>query len=622
MYEFVYKTIPELEPAQALTGEELIEAVQDGNTVKIKASDLFGKGPSAYDVAVENGFTGTEQDWLTSLRGNVGKSAYEAAVEAGFNGTEQEFNQHLAQPSGLSGAVFITDIVPQFEADNVGNKQVSSDGYSLISCSTTSNFVEVHVMALTGYSNYKPTVTVNGMVVDLSAKPDAPLFTGSAKIHLLDTPDGLMNVRAQHVDGALWETTVMKEVAPVVTAARFFSSYPAGQTELKAGDTMTLSLTSDKDVVGYEVADFGAFVAASGNLTPGTDHVITDLVIADRGNTTRVDGFKIRVMSSSGSWSAWYDSEKIDALPLIDVVALNNTHPSVTFTSVTYPAGQSALKNAESAIVNHVVDDADTVTYSADGLTLSAATSYNPSKQVTVAGGMYVVGVNNFHITATRAANGAVTTASTSVSIVQVAPDVTISVPQARLRSGGNAGTAVQTYPVSISSSQALLEAPSLNIPEGSWADPQWTPNAARTVWTRRIAIHDDNVKGSYSFNSLQAKGLSGLVQNTIAGGQNYVIGGFVFRKITVAAFPNREAGLGTEVSSVGKLRCTNLSKGASGTLNATYKSTMDNEVDKYTITGPSGVINPKGSLWYNLDAANATSNTSGTMQIEIEEVV
>lgn len=76
------------------------------------------RGYSAYEVAVQNGFVGTEQEWLDSLvgpqgepgtpfdelteeqkaeiRGEEGKSAYDIAVENGFIGTEQDWvNSYL-----------------------------------------------------------------------------------------------------------------------------------------------------------------------------------------------------------------------------------------------------------------------------------------------------------------------------------------------------------------------------------------------------------------------------------------------------------------------------------------------------------------------------------------------
>lgn len=98
-------------------------------------------GKSAYDIAVENGFVGTETEWLESLKGqdgqnmnivdiyeaavakkefsgtlmefvtkyfedtNIeGKSAYEIAVEHGYEGTEAEWVLSLKGDTGMAGA--------------------------------------------------------------------------------------------------------------------------------------------------------------------------------------------------------------------------------------------------------------------------------------------------------------------------------------------------------------------------------------------------------------------------------------------------------------------------------------------------------------------------------------
>lgn len=55
---------------------------------------------SAYSIAVNNGFLGTEEEWLESLKGKDGKdgkSAYDIAKEAGYEGTETEFATLLAK---------------------------------------------------------------------------------------------------------------------------------------------------------------------------------------------------------------------------------------------------------------------------------------------------------------------------------------------------------------------------------------------------------------------------------------------------------------------------------------------------------------------------------------------
>lgn len=105
---------------------------------------------------------------------------------------------------------------------------------------------------------------------------------------------------------------------------------------------------------------------------------------------------------------------------------------------------------------------------------------------------------------------------------------------------------------------------------------------------------------------------MSGLSTNIITGDNTYRIAGFVRRTITIPAWPERSASIGTVVYDVSKLKCSNLSNGDSGSYNWTYKSTTDSEALKYSIVN--------SNIWYNCDIPNSVSNTTGTIQIEIEE--
>lgn len=577
-------------------------------------------GKSAYEVAVDEGFVGTEQEWLDSFGG---KSAYQSAVDGGFVGSEAEFNVALAAPKGISGGVFITDITPKNVSDNVGDRVRSADGFSLKTCSATSHDVVVAITAITGHTNYRPVVKLNDVVIPVVAKGDAPLWTGTLNVTLpAADAQGKVVVLVEHEDGAKASTTVQFDTPAKITAAVFTGNYPAGQTELKAGDTFGVRITTDVDVVGYEIADDGALVASSGTFTAGKLQILSGLVIADRGNTLTTQGFQVRVKKASGSWSSWYDSTTGGAVDKVNTVKLNNLFPTITFGAIAFPANQGALKGSEAATVNHTVTNYDSIAYASTELAIANPTVYAPAKGVTRSGGNYNVSTNNFNITATRTANGAVKTAGVNVAIANVVPVISVSVPGARLRSGGNSGTTAQEYTVTLTSTQALQVAPTLNAPGGTWVEAAFAPNAAKTVWTRKLRVHDDDVKGTYSWNSLVVKSLGGQAVAGITTGTDYVIGGFVFRTMQIGAYPNREGTIGTKVTDVSKLRCSNLSKGQTGTLNTTYKADIAALVDRYTITGPTGVANPAGSLWYNCDAPNATSNTQGGMFIEIEELV
>ena len=77
----------------SLTGNATANKLLRGNVNGLKTIN----GYSAYEVAVIQGFSGTEEEWLASLRGEPGKTAYDYAKESGYAGTEEEFANKLAQ---------------------------------------------------------------------------------------------------------------------------------------------------------------------------------------------------------------------------------------------------------------------------------------------------------------------------------------------------------------------------------------------------------------------------------------------------------------------------------------------------------------------------------------------
>ena len=80
-------------------------------TVSLKVSQGGGSkgkdGKSAYEIAVEHGYQGTEEQWLDSLKGADGKSAYEIAVENGYSGTEEQWLASLKGDKGDPGQNYV-----------------------------------------------------------------------------------------------------------------------------------------------------------------------------------------------------------------------------------------------------------------------------------------------------------------------------------------------------------------------------------------------------------------------------------------------------------------------------------------------------------------------------------
>lgn len=107
--------ISEMPLASSITGQELIEVVQGGVNKKLPISNIVAAGKSAYQSAVSLGYTGTEAQWINSLRGPVGPqgatgpagvnglSAYQLAVAGGYQGSHDQWLASLVGPQGPQG---------------------------------------------------------------------------------------------------------------------------------------------------------------------------------------------------------------------------------------------------------------------------------------------------------------------------------------------------------------------------------------------------------------------------------------------------------------------------------------------------------------------------------------
>lgn len=146
-------TIPsaldKLAELRALNADRVTVLEQGGGTNGQDGQD-GADGASAYQIAVGNGFIGTESEWLESLRGvdgengsngtngidgNNGDSAYQVAVNNGFIGNEAEWLTSLKGADGIDGvdgtggsgiSVYTTNTLP--ESANNGESVLVTDG--------------------------------------------------------------------------------------------------------------------------------------------------------------------------------------------------------------------------------------------------------------------------------------------------------------------------------------------------------------------------------------------------------------------------------------------------------------------------------------------------------------
>lgn len=546
-----------------------------------------------------------------------------AGVEATFEGdTLQVFVQ-----AGSQGFVAITDITPTSPGDNVGSKVKTDDNNVLQSCTSSTTAITVSVLAVTG-STFKPVVDINGTAATLTRNTLTDVWQGTAAITL--TGASPYTVTATHSDGATDTATVTIEAAPVISGLEFSGAYSqgVGQTEHAAGQTLDLTITSPTLFDAVEVIYSDGLTATTAIAVTEIADTLThtlEVTVADQGSygtgAPLVLPAKARIRNLNGTWSNVFSSSDFGGTNGTHILALNNTRPSVTFGSIVYPMlvdpiRQLALKVTEEATVNVTYSNADTALWSSTELIVSDPTVLG-NKTVNRNDGVgsigYNISTNNLQVVLTRTANATTATFNTVVWIADDNPVITKTLPAARLRSG----VAAQNHVITLGSDQRLISiamgagtitGDAAGTFSGSWA----TANNGLTN-TRTLVVADSDPKGTATFTGLSAINLAGKEVTTVTTNLDYVLGGFVTRTVT---FPLWDGGairitdIGTDVVDTAKLVVFNISKNSA----STYRGTVGNEVDKFTITN--------GNELYNCDLPNASSALESPVTMTIEETV
>jgi hypothetical protein len=517
----------------------------------------------------------------------------------------------------IIGGVFFTDISPTstgivgakaYVANTVPANKVITDGTA-----DTQN-VRVSLVAEGGSAFYSPTITIT----TVPALPGTPVVVNLAE----DTYDKRMFAGFVDLTGVTADTVITatsstnataRATVHVAAAGPSISSltigaYPGSQTEAKNNDVMPITGVVPNTATYVEVIVAGAAKAISSLTLGAADSAgagfktVTGTFIV--GASSGSQKATARARNTLGTYGANFQSG--------NSITLNQTFPTIGARTLTYPATQSALKGSETVSIASTVTNADTVAYTSSAdLSVSNANLYEAVKTVTRVGGSYVIGTNNYTITATKASNGAIATASSAVTIANAAATASVSIT-------GNPSRLVSTpggvsYTVNITPNQLLSAAPTMAASSGTLGG-SWTFSAG--VYSNTLLIKDTDVDGAQLFGSLVLVGLAKVQGTTITSGANYSVGGFQVRTITFPAF-QQFAAIGTNVVDITKTIARY--SGVAGTLALRSDTTQFSQ--GYTITDASGNYNPTGGYLFITDGAFAGSNTSGTLQLDIEEV-
>lgn len=515
----------------------------------------------------------------------------------------------------IQGGLFFTDITPT-STGIVGSKEyvpntVPANRVITSGVSDTDN-VTITLIAEGGGAFYSPTITLTTepllpnmpITVPLAEhNTDKRFFTGTVALTGVTQETTVIAKSSTNAEAVL----VIKkaEAAPVVDMV-LIGNLPGAQTEVKNGDIVQVSGRVPNSAVYVEIVAGGAAGALSSQTLGAADSFGTGFKSFSGtftvGNGTGAQKVSARAKNALGTFS--------DPVQSTNSVTLNQTYPTIGARTISYPAGQSALKGSESATVSATVTNFDTISYTSSAdLQVANPSTYAVGKAVTRVGGNYVVGINNYTITATKTSNAATSTASSAISIANAAPTaaITINGNPTRLASS-DAGV---DYTVKLTPSQTLSVAPTLIASSGTWQG-SWTFSSG--AWSRVLRIKDTDPKGAQTFSGLVATNGAGVIGNTITSGATYQVGGFATRTITFPAFA-RYAPIGTTITDFSKV--TAAYTGA-GTL--TRQASTDELFQGFTIVDENGNFNPNGGYIFLTDSAFAGSNTSGTLQVDVAE--
>lgn len=508
--------------------------------------------------------------------------------------------------------VFITDVTPQ-STGIVGAKQYQAGTVPanavLIRCTSDTPNVRIHFLVEGSSDTYSPpSIRVENMPVQsIVQHPTVPrLFQCFHDLNVLTSSIIEVEVGTGLAQRLASIELILALSGPSITALNI-GTFPNSQTAIKLGDLVPCSGLVDNTCQEVRVQDFGAAqetVMTLGAVDSGGAGRRTFSGNFTASNRTGVLTIRARGTNALGTGGTIYTSA--------NTAQMDQTSPVFGTPTVTYPAGQQALKGSEQATLNLGCTNFDQISYTTSSdLMIGAPTVYTPTKTLTRLGGATVIGINNVTATATKASNGSSSQVQVAVSIASVVPTCSIVVPASSLHSS----PAGIQHLITLQANQPLLSSPNVTAEDGLFQGT-WTYNSDSDDYTRQLLVRDSDPRGQSLFTVVLTN-LAGMTGLVITDGSVYTIGGLSLREVVFPAGA-RYTAIGSTVLDINKTRA----KYSGADDNLELVANTNDLTGSYTITDSAGVYDPNGGYLFINDQAFAGANTSGTLTLEFEEIV
>lgn len=411
--------------------------------------------------------------------------------------------------------------------------QVGGEAKDVSSISTDSPNIIISIIGERS-SEYEPIIKVNGVLAVRDNQNNLSVETsGVFKWTATVSTSSTLNISSN--EGGLISIPILKESPAIVSNLLIVNNpnssnlYPINQTEVKSGDPIFIDFETDKDIKSIQVLQAGAGMLQDINVTVGKTFSGIQVTCGSLGITSVLRDISIQTTTVSGAVSTV-------SVTSLNKILCNDLYPSVVFDEIIYPTGQGALKGSEQANIPTDINNSDMVLFSSPNGQLNVV---NPNtsegtKVVERVSGDYNDSIVNYSCLARRFSNGSQVTSNLIVIIADSDPVITVNEPSP-MKSGGNDGTSLGNYTITLNSTQRLIEAPTLTIPEGTLTNFNWS-NTAKS-FTATISVSDYDTKGLFNYGLMIAKSLSGITQNSISGDATFEFKGIKTRTVPLPPF-------------------------------------------------------------------------------------
>lgn len=524
----------------------------------------------------------------------------------------------VAQPKS---SVFVIDAAPTGAGSVTGKVWVTSPYATIPANKILTAFesdddgvkLELIVAAPPGSTDWQPeSVTVYGGASSVTLTRDSWVLADSADervwkfwVTISGTASGTIYVTVTD-GGHSGNVTYTRALDPPLILTAVIDNHPTttggdpesplAQTQVSASDTIAISGTTESHANEVYVKDYevtaGEGVQGPFTVTAGA----WSATINCGTGTNATANYQCYAKVTGGAAGAdFVSTESID---------LDQTVPTFSAVSHSYPAGQEAIKDVETdtvTITHTNAETGDSYLYddnSTGELTIPATTTYAAGKAVARLSGNYRESGTNYRLTVTRLQkNGLSATKTGTVKIAHTTPVITVartSGGSALYRLGTDDGTVnYKDQTVYLNSSQANLSThtPTLAVAAGdttTWQGSWSTDGDLRYTRSLRVADADINAGGqaanNFTWGACSVKNRAGKEATAVTTNASYSLGGFATRTINMGPItggdpPYTHTGdIGVPVVDTSKTTVVNASKG--GTPTQTYEGNVTEHND------------------------------------------